>query len=308
MSSNIGFLFPGQGSQFVGMGADLYEKYDKARDVYDRAEQVLELPIRRLSFEGPEEELRLTRHTQPAILVHSLAVLAVLPRVEPTTAAGHSLGEYSALYAAGALDFDSVLKLVKRRGALMYAEGEVHPGTMAAILGLDAASVEAVCREVPGTVVPANYNEPKQTVISGEVEAVKAAAELAKARGAFRVVMLPVSGAFHSPLLEESARAFSDYLEQFEVHEPRFPVIANVMGRPIRTSSEVRDCLSRQLISPVRWVDTMNAAQELGCTRFFELGPGQVLTGLARRINRELTVTPVGRVTDLEALAEAKAE
>jgi len=305
MSSNIGFLFPGQGSQFVGMGADLYEKCDKARNVYDRAEQVLELPVRRLSFEGPEDELRSTRYTQPAILVNSLAVLAVLPETAPTMAAGHSLGEYSALYAAGALDFDSVLKLVKRRGALMYAEGEVHPGTMAAILGLDAASVEAVCREVPGTVVPANYNEPKQTVISGEVEAVKAAAELARSRGALKAVMLPVSGAFHSPLLEESARAFADYLGQFEVHDPRFPVVANVTGRPVRTSAEVRDCLSRQLTSPVRWVDTMNAANELGCTRFFELGPGQVLAGLARRINRDLVVSPAGKVGDVAALAES---
>ncbi len=303
MSETIGFLFPGQGSQFVGMGADLYEKYEKARQVYDSAEQVLELPIKRLSFEGPEDELRQTRYTQPAILVHSLAALAVLPRMSPALAAGHSLGEYSALYSAGALGFDAVLKLVRRRGELMYAEGEVRPGTMAAILGLDSAAVEALCREVPGTVVPANYNEPKQTVVSGGVEAVKAAVELAKTRGALKAVMLPVSGAFHSPLLEESAQEFADYLNRFEVKDPRYPVIANVTGKPVRTSAEVRSCLSRQLTSPVRWVETITTAKELGCKRFLEVGPGQVLAGLVRRINRELSVSPAGKVADLAALA-----
>jgi [acyl-carrier-protein] S-malonyltransferase len=303
MSESIGLLFPGQGSQYKGMGADLYEKYPKAREVYDRAEEVLELPVKRLSFEGPEEELRQTRYTQPAILVHSLAALAVMPAVQPAMAAGHSLGEYSALYAAGALGFEPVLALVKRRGALMFAEGEKHPGTMAAILGMEAGAVEALCREVQGTVVPANYNEPKQTVISGEVEAVKAAAELAKTRGALKAVMLPVSGAFHSPLLEESAREFADFLGQFEIRDPRFPVIANVTGGAVRTGVEVRSALSRQLTSPVRWVDTIGTAKTMGCTTFYEVGPGQVLAGLARRIDRELVVTPVGKVADLEALA-----
>ena len=302
MSEPVGFLFPGQGSQFIGMGVDLYEKFTPARDVYEHAEQVLELPIKALSFEGPEEELRQTRYTQPAILTHSLAALAALPKMNPMLAAGHSLGEYSALYAAGAFDFDSVMKLVKRRGALMYAEGEKNPGTMAAIIGMEAAAVEQLCKEVGGVVVPANYNEPKQTVISGEIPAVKAAAELAKTRGALKAVLLPVSGAFHSPLLRESAADFADYLGGFEIRTPSFPVIANVTGEPVTTADQVRECLTKQLISPVRWVATIGTAKGLGCKRFFEVGPGNVLAGLARRIDRELAVSPVGKVTDVEAL------
>ena len=305
MSDPIGFLFPGQGSQFIGMGADLYEKFMPARDVYERAEQVLELPIKALSFEGPEEELRQTRYTQPAILTHSLAALAALPKMSPALAAGHSLGEYPALYTAGVLDFDSVMKLVKRRGALMYAEGEKNPGTMAAIIGMDAAAVEQLCKDVDGVVVPANYNEPKQTVISGEVPAVKAAAELAKTRGALKAILLPVSGAFHSPLLRESAAEFADFLAGFEIHTPSFPVIANVTGQPVLTADQVRDCLTRQLISPVRWVATINSAKDLGCKRFLEVGPGNVLAGLARRIDRELVVSPAGKVADVEALTAA---
>ncbi|MBN2464360.1 ACP S-malonyltransferase [candidate division WOR-3 bacterium] len=302
MSDPIGFLFPGQGSQFVGMGADLYAKFPRCRDVYERAEQVLELPIKALSFEGPEEELRQTRHTQPAILTHSLAALAALPKLSPAMAAGHSLGEYSALYAAGALGFDSVMKLVKRRGALMYAEGEKNPGTMAAIIGMDAAAVEQLCRDVDGVVVPANYNEPRQTVISGEVPAVKDAAELAKTRGALKALLLPVSGAFHSPLLKESATEFADFLGGFEIRTPSFPVIANVTGEAVTTADQVRDCLTRQLISPVRWVATIGSAKGLGCKKFLEVGPGSVLAGLARRIDRELAVSPAGKVADVEAL------
>ena len=305
MSDPVGLLFPGQGSQFVGMGAELYARFPQSRDVYERAEQALELPVKALSFEGPEEELRQTRYTQPAILTHSLAALAALPKLNPVLAAGHSLGEYSALYAAGALDFDSVMKLVKRRGALMYSEGEKNPGTMAAIIGMDAAAVEQLCKEVTGVVVPANYNEPKQTVVSGEVPAVKAAAELAKTRGALKALLLPVSGAFHSPLLRESAAEFGDFLASFEIRTPSFPVIANVTGRPVTTADQVRDCLTRQLISPVRWVATIASAGELGCRRFVEVGPGSVLAGLARRIDRELVVSPAGKVPDVEALTAA---
>jgi [acyl-carrier-protein] S-malonyltransferase len=301
MSADFGLLFPGQGSQAVGMGADLYERYPAARDVYDRATDVLEFDIRKLSFEGPEDDLRQTRYTQPALLTHSMAVLAVLPALSPICAAGHSLGEYSALCAAGALDLVSALRLVKRRGELMFAEGTKRPGTMAAILALEPAAVEQVCRDAGGVVVPANYNEPKQTVISGEIEAVKRAAELAKLRGALKAVMLPVSGAFHSPLLNESAAEFSDFLRGFEFREPRFPVIPNVSGQPVRSAAELREQLSRQLINPVRWTDTVTAAQAIGCRSFLEVGSGQVLAGLVRRINRELAVTPLGKAADVAA-------
>jgi [acyl-carrier-protein] S-malonyltransferase len=284
------------------MGADLYDKHPPARDVYDRACDVLETDIRKLSFEGPEETLRQTRYTQPAILTHSLAVLAVLPEQKPAYAAGHSLGEYSALYAAGALDFDSVMKLVKRRAELMWEEGDRNPGTMAAIIGMPVEDVEQLCRDVEGVVVPANYNEPAQTVVSGEVPAVEKAVALATERGATKAVMLPVSGAFHSPLLEESGRSFARFLDGFEISGPRFPVIANVSGRPVSTPDIIRDALSRQLTSPVCWTKTMTFARDAGCTEFLELGPGRVLMGLARRIDRSLKVTPVGTADQVKAL------
>lgn len=302
MADALGLLFPGQGSQAVGMGADLCERFPSARDIYERAEQVLELPVKRLSFEGPEDELRQTRYTQPALVVHSMAALACLRGLTPALAAGHSLGEYSALYAAGALDFESTLRLVKRRGALMFAEGEKNPGTMAAIIGLEPAAVESLCAGVTGTVVPANYNEPKQTVVSGEVEAVKAVAELARTRGALKAVLLPVSGAFHSPLLGESAAEFAEYLGGFEVKTPSFPVIANVTAKPQTSAAEVRENLARQLISPVRWSGTIAAARDAGCRRFIEVGPGNVLAGLVRRIDRELVVQPAGKAGDITAI------
>ncbi len=301
MTSKPILLFPGQGSQYVGMGADLCDKYPAARDVFVRVEELSGLPIRRLAFEGPEEELRETRHTQPVILTHSLAVLAILPRVTPACVAGHSLGEYSALYAAGVLDFESVVRLVKRRAELMWEEGDRNPGTMAAVIGLPAGDVEALCEEVDGVVVAANYNEPKQTVVSGEVPAVRRVVELAPERGALKAVMLPVSGAFHSPLLEESAAGFADFLRQFDVGTPSCPVIPNVTGAPTTDPAEIRRALTQQLTSPVRWVDTVVRAAESGGDSCFEVGPGRVLKGLARRINRDFAVTSLGTADQVGA-------
>ncbi|MGQ9678405.1 MAG: ACP S-malonyltransferase [bacterium] len=300
MNDIFGFLFPGQGSQFVGMGSDIYERFPAARDVYERAEDVLELPIKRISFEGPEEELRQTRYTQPAILTHSLAVLAVMPEIRPIFAAGHSLGEYSALYAARCFDFNSVMKIVKRRADLMFAEGEKFPGAMAAIIGLNAVEVENICRDARGIVVCANYNEPRQTVISGEPEAVQQTMVLAKTKGALKVVALPVSGAFHSPLLDGLANEFAEYLESFEIHPPLFPVIMNVTGKSTTDVDEIRRNLRRQLVSPVRWVAIMETARLMGGKMFLEVGPGRVLSGLAKRIDREFVVTSLGKADDLE--------
>ncbi len=304
MADKLAFLFPGQGSQIVGMGKDLYERFPEAKNIYDQAETILAMEIKKLSFEGPEDELRKTYITQPAILVNSLAVFTILKNkgMLPEIAAGHSLGEYSALYAAESLDFESALKIVKKRGELMFAEGEKNPGTMAAILGLADDIVMSLCKEVTGIVVAANFNAPGQVVISGEIEAVKKAAELAKAKGALKAMMLPVSGAFHSPLLNNSAQEFKQFLAGFTIKEPKFPIIPNVTGEPVKTASEIRKSLENQLISPVLWTKTILTAKNLGFNKFYEVGPGKVLSGLVKRIDKSLSIIPVGRNEEIDAL------
>lgn len=304
MAERLAFLFPGQGSQIVGMGKDLYDRFPEAKNIYDQAETILAMEIKKLSFEGPEDELRKTYITQPAILVNSLAVFTILKNkgMLPEIAAGHSLGEYSALYAAESLDFESALKIVKKRGELMFAEGEKNPGTMAAILGLADDIVMSLCKEVTGIVVAANFNAPGQVVISGEIEAVKKAAELAKAKGALKAMMLPVSGAFHSPLLNNSAQEFKQFLAGFTIKEPKFPIIPNVTGEPVKTASEIRKSLENQLISPVLWTKTILTAKNLGFNKFYEVGPGKVLSGLVKRIDKSLSIIPVGRNEEIDAL------
>ena len=304
MTEKFAFIFPGQGSQFVGMGKDLYERFSEVKNIYDQAEAVLGMEVKKLSFEGPEEELCKTYITQPAILVNSLAVFEILKNrgIKPELGAGHSLGEYSALYAAEALDFESVLKIVKKRGELMFNEGLKNPGTMAAIIGLNDEAVLDLCREVEGTVVAANFNAPGQVAISGEIEAVKKAAELAKTKGALKAVMLPVSGAFHSPLLNNSAQEFKKFLDDFTINDPKFPIIPNVSGEPVNTADEIRKALENQLINPVLWTTTIQTAKNLGFNRFFEVGPGKVLCGLLKRIDNSLTGIPVGRIEEIESL------
>ncbi len=300
---NLGFIFPGQASQFVGMGKDLYESFPEARRVYDEAVKILGMDIKSLSFFGPEEELRKTYITQPAVLVHSIAVLEILrnKNIHPEIAFGHSLGEYTALYCAGVFDFSSVLKIVKRRGELMFSEGEKNPGTMAAIVGLSEEKVKEICERVKGIVVPANFNAPDQIVISGEIAAVKDAIEEAKKEGALKVIPLPVSGAFHSPLLKNSGEEFKEFLKGFTFQDARFPVIMS-SGDITTNSSEIKARLFEQLTNPVLFTTMVKRAKEKGLTKFWEIGPGKVLQGLVRRIDKELTVLPFGKKEDIESI------
>lgn len=291
------YLFPGQGSQFVGMSRDLYDSEPAARRVFDEADEVLGMSLSSICFEGPDEVLKETRNTQPAIFVHSLAVLATLGwRLEREDAllAGHSLGEYTAYVAAGSLTFADGLRLVRRRGELMFAEGLERPGAMAAILGLTAEAVEAVLETIDGVVVPANYNSPTQLVISGEIPAVVSAMEKLKEAGAKRVLRLGVSGAFHSPLLKSAAEGLSEALKGVTILPARSTVLANETAAPVQEPEEIRASLARQILSPVRWEPTVRRMLDEGATRFIEIGPGKVLSGLVRAVKKDVDHYAIG--------------
>jgi [acyl-carrier-protein] S-malonyltransferase len=300
-------LFPGQGSQFVGMGKDLHEQYEEARRIFEAADEALGFPLSQVMFAGPEETLRETRNAQPAILVHSLAVWKVLNLDTADgdwVAAGHSLGEYSAYAAAGALSFEDAVRLVRRRGELMFAAGEERPGTMAAVLGMAAEAVTEVCAAIDGIVQPANLNSPGQVVISGEIEAVRKAGEQLKAQGAKRVVELSVSGAFHSPLMEAAAGGLSKALSGVAIEPARFPVFANVSAEPVTAPDEVRESLERQLMSPVLWEPSMRGIGAQQPEGFLEIGPGQVLRGLLRQIDRSRSCRTLGTADEVQAFKE----
>ena len=306
-SAVVGLLFPGQGSQYAGMGRDLYESLPAAHAVFDEADDVLGFRLSQLCFEGPESELTLTHNAQPAILTHSVAVWRCIQDAIETDriAAGHSLGEFSAYVAAGAMEFADALRTVRRRGELMLHSGEARPGTMAAVLGLDDDAVRAVCAEASGAdgeCVAANFNAPGQTVISGDVAAVDRAIELAKTAGARRAIRLNVSGAFHSPLMQVAESGLAEQLAGITIREPAFPVVSNVTAEPVRESAVARELLRKQLTSPVRWTDGIRKMVECGATRFVESGPGNVLTGLLKRIDKERAGQAVGTVAEIAAL------
>ncbi len=281
------YLFPGQGSQFPGMARELYDSCPDAKSLMDRANEILGFDLTGIMFEGSEEDLMTTRVTQPAVFLHSVAAFTALESSTPDMTAGHSLGEFSALTTAGVLNFEDALRLVALRASEMQKCCEKVPGGMAAIIGLDAESVELLCAETEGLVIPANYNSDAQIVISGEKEAIIQACQKAKEAGAKRALPLPVSGAFHSPLMEPARAALAQAIDATPFRTPSCPVYQNVTALPETDPERIKANLLAQLTSPVRWTQTIRRMRRDGATDFVELGPGSVLTGLLKRIAEE---------------------
>ena len=287
-----GYIFPGQGSQFTGMCQDLYMKYDELKPLFKTSEKILGFDISKIMFEGSKEELTQTKVTQPAIFIHSMAIIKILGEsFKPNLVAGHSLGEFSALVASGALNFEDGLKLVSIRAKAMQKSCEKTNGTMAAILGLENKIIEDICQETNGIVVAANYNCPGQVVISGEVDAVKNACEKLSSAGARRALVLPVGGAFHSELMIDAKKELSSAINQTVFNQPSCPIYQNVNGRPELSVEKIKENLIAQLTSPVKWTQSVNKMIQDGCNNFIEIGPGKVLQGLVRKINRESEVS-----------------
>ncbi len=302
----IAFLFPGQGSQTVGMGRDLAETFPAARAVFDEADEALGYSLSKLCFEGPEDQLKLTEFTQPAILAVSVAAARVLAQhgVTASIAAGHSLGEYSAHVTAGTLSFADAVRTVRARGQFMQEAVPAGKGAMSAILGLDAARIAELCQQASdehnAIVAPANLNAPEQTVISGETAAVARAGELCKEAGAKRVVPLPVSAPFHCKLMEPAAQRLAAELERIVLNDPAIPVASNVDARFVTRGTETRDCLIRQVTGAVRWTECIDLLKTTNPTHYIEVGPGKVLCGLMRQIDRSLATLNVEDSASLE--------
>ncbi|MGV3504140.1 MAG: ACP S-malonyltransferase [Adhaeribacter sp.] len=281
------YIFPGQGSQFPGMGQDLYNQYPEAKRLFDAADEILGFALTDVMFAGSETDLKETKVTQPAIFLHSVAVAAVLPDFQPDMVAGHSLGEFSALVASKVLSFEDALQLVSKRALAMQAACEREPSTMAAVLGLDDDKVAEVCAGISEVVVPANYNCPGQLVISGSLKGIEIACEQLKAAGAKRALVLPVGGAFHSPLMQPAEEELAKAIHATSFRAGICPVYQNVDARPYSDPEQIKENLIRQLTSPVRWTQTIQQMIQDGATQFIECGPGKVLQGLVKKINKE---------------------
>lgn len=285
------YVFPGQGAQFTGMGKDLYDNNTEARRLMERADEVLGFPITEIMFNGSEEDLKQTKVTQPAVFLHSVVLALTDPGFSPDMTAGHSLGEFSALVTAGALSFEQGLRLVSARAQAMQKACEMQPSTMAAVLALPDAKVEEICDEVDGCVAPANYNCPGQVVISGTVEAIDDACSRLLEAGAKRALKLKVGGAFHSPLMEPARQELAKAIGETVFSTPRCPVYQNFDARPHTDPEEIKQNLIRQLTAPVRWTQSVQQMLADGATEFVELGPGNVLQGLIKKIDRKAIVS-----------------
>ena len=305
-------LFPGQGAQVVGMGKDIYDEYSRARDLFHRASEEVDFDLMKLCFSGPQEELSETQYSQPAILTTSIAFLEVaryetrLESARPVATAGLSLGEYTALVFAGALQFEDAVKLVYRRGQAMAAAGRKKKGSMLSVIGLDEKQIVEVVAgaEDAGIITAANFNCPGQIVLSGEPAALKKADELAKAAGARMTVELQVSGAFHSELMKPAAEDLAKALEEVEISRPQTPVMSNVTADYVSHPDQIRELLVRQLTHPVKWQHSMEKLIEDGVNNFYEIGPGRVLAGLMKRINRKLPVKSINSLQVVQELGE----
>ena len=286
------YIFPGQGSQFTGMCQDLFLKYDTIKPLFTKAEEILEFDISKIMFEGSKEELTQTKVTQPAIFIHSMAILKILGEsFKPDLVAGHSLGEFSALVASGVINYEDGLKLVSIRAKAMQKSCEKTNGTMAAILALDDNIIEQTCKEIEGVVVAANYNCPGQVVISGELNAVKLACEKLSNAGARRALLLPVGGAFHSELMIDAKKELSLAIEKASFNEPICPIYQNVNAKAETSVEKIKENLISQLTSPVKWNQSIDHMIKNGTTQFIEIGPGKVLQGLVKKIDRNTDVT-----------------
>lgn len=300
--SKKAFIFPGQGSQYVGMAKDLFEKSVEAKEMIRTADDILGVNLSYIMFNGPEDELKQTQYTQPAIFLHSVILASIIRTIDANAAAGHSLGEYSAYVASGAIQFHEAIKLVRARGVAMQEAGDQNKGTMAAIIGLEPDNVENLCAEASasGIVQCANFNSPGQIVISGSIDGVKKAMELCKSAGAKMVKELVVSAAFHSPLMTSAKEKLNSALNTTNFYNSKFPVYTNVTAKPVETINEIKNKLYDQITAPVRWEETIRNMVADGKEEFYEIGPGNVLQGLVKRINPDVKRFGIDKYEDVE--------